>query len=74
MSIRLEGGTTRTTALEIFSGIEECVSEYGYKQVQKLVGHKDLSDHELREIRARAQAAKEILAALRSNLGYQVEE
>lgn len=72
MTVQLEGAAP--TAYEIFESIEDIVQEYAMKQMQRLVSHSDMTDQELREYRARAQAAKELAGQLRSGLGYTVGE
>lgn len=72
MTVQLEGATP--TAYEIFESIEAIVHSYGAKQMQRLAGSSDMDDHELRETRARCQAARALLGQLRSGLGYTVDE
>jgi len=72
MTVHLEGAAP--TAYEIYEAIEEIVQAYGMKQMHKLVSHTEMSDAELREVRARVQAAKALSAQLRNGLGYSVDE
>jgi hypothetical protein len=59
---------------EIYRQIEETCYAYGERQMLRMLNHSDLTNEEMREIRGRAMAARDIAKQLRNNLGYSPEE
>lgn len=58
---------------EVYEKLEEILASYGGKQIELLVGHKDITPEQLFEYRGKAKACKEIAGILRNTLGYDPE-
>lgn len=62
------------TEREVFEKLEEILASYGGRQIEMLIGHKDLTPEQLYEYRGKAKACKELAGTLRNTLGYSPEE
>lgn len=62
------------TAVEIFRSIEEILGTYGERQIEVLLGPKELDQDHLLTLRGRGQATREIVRQLRNTLGYNPED
>lgn len=58
------------TVHEVVEAIEEVFSTYAKRRAEEFSGHKALDDAELRELRGKATACKELWVVLRNTLGY----
>lgn len=58
------------TEREVYEKLEEILASYGGRQIELLLGHKEMTPEHLFELRGKAKACRELAGTLRNTLGY----